>query len=388
MANRYGQTDVLAQYLAAQPKQHHTGLGTALRLGGAGLAAYGQHQKQKQQKSALAAALGQILPASAEVQGMAADPLAGGGAQTQATNPQAESLATMLSNPATAPLAQAMLGKALNPPKPEAFTLKPGEQRFRDGEVIAQVPAVPKPPKELSPRDAAFAALTPEQQRQVLLKPAVSVNNPASVLETEEAKAFGKQLVSTFGTIQESANAARSQRGFIDQARTLADDNLHGALKQKAGNVLVAMGINADSIPGFESISNGQQFNGVIQNAVLAKMQAQKGPQTENDAARIQKTVASLGNTPEARNFLLDSAAAMAEMDILREQHWRQHREKTGSFKGAASAWDSGIGGKRLVGRNTKSGRVVFLPQFVEDVARENPDASIEQILELWDSYE
>lgn len=110
MANRYGQTDMLAQYLAAQPKQHHTGLGTALRLAGAGVAAYGQHQKQKQQQTALADALRGLNTGALGADG----PTMAAAAQAPVADP--EGMATLLSNGPTQGIGQAMLAKALKGP--------------------------------------------------------------------------------------------------------------------------------------------------------------------------------------------------------------------------------------------------------------------------------
>lgn len=140
MRNNYGQTNILKQYLASQPKQHHTGLGTALRLGGAALAAYGQNRKEKADKTALADALrGFNTPAldgsGPTMEAAAAAPIA-----------DPDQMAALLSNPSTAPLAQSLLGKALaGPEKPESYTLSPGEQRYRGGELVASVPPTQKP---------------------------------------------------------------------------------------------------------------------------------------------------------------------------------------------------------------------------------------------------
>lgn len=379
MRNQYGQTDILARYLAQQPQQHHTPLGTALRLGGAGIAALGDYKRREGQKTALVDALRGLNTPGANGPTMAA------AASAPVQDP--EGMAALLSNPNTAPIAQGLLAKAMNPPKPEAYTLGPGQTRFVGDQQLASVPALPK---SRSPRDEAFAALSPEEQRQVLLRPSTQVTVGAPAQQTAEDKAYGGLLVENYGEVQDAANAARTQRGFLNQARALNDDALPSTFRQSAGNVLAALGINPSSIPGFEGITNGQQFNGIIGNAVLAKLQSQKGPQTENDARRIEQTVASLGNTPEARTFLLDSASAMAEMDILREQHWREHKARTGSFDGASASWDSGLGGQRIVRRHRATGDMTFLPQFIREAKIEfGAETPMKQILELWaDAYE
>jgi len=109
MRNQYGQTDILARYLAQQPQQHHTALGTALRLGGAGIAALGDYKRREGQQTALVDALRGLNTPGANGPTMAA------AASAPVQDP--EGMAALLSNPASAPIAQSLLAKALAGPE-------------------------------------------------------------------------------------------------------------------------------------------------------------------------------------------------------------------------------------------------------------------------------
>lgn len=395
MVNQYGQTDIVQALLAQGTSQspYKTPLGQAARLGGIALAEYGKSKGRERQQSDLAAALAGI-----NREGMtAAGPTQEAAGRAPISDP--ELMARLLSNKDTAQLGQSLLGRALQPePQPEAYTLGPGQQRFVGGERVAGVPANDPTPTssmreyELA-REQGYGGTF--QQYQADLKKAGATNVTTNVTptgpslqETEEQKARGKDLVAEFGAVREAGDNARQQRAMLQQAIQVNEmATAPSELRQVAGNMAVSLGFDPESV-GLGNITTGQQFNGVMQNLVLAKMQAQKGPQTENDAKRIEMTVASLGNTPAAREFLLNSAMNMNQLEILKERHWQDWWEQNGTYDGAASAWNKGLGNERFVATNPKSGVTVFLPEFMARAKEVNPDATMEQILELWRDYE
>lgn len=402
------------------------GLAHALTQGMRGYAARKADEEDRQKAQQRQQAMTEVLEGMNRKSLTSDGPVAAGNAPFE--NPGR--MAQLLGDPATAPFVMRMVDDALKPPAErfetefneqglpvaqvsstsgrrlpvpgDPYAPKPppaGWQRTEDGG-MAPIPGGPADPAyraaiapPLSPRDQVFASLTPDQQVQAILKPNTQVNMGAQ--ETEEKKAYGKSLVARYDAIQEAADAATQQRALLQQARAINDNPtgvsgmpLPGALKQKAGNAIAAFGIDPASVPGFENISSGQQFNGVMQNIVLSQMQAQKGPQTENDAKRIEQTVASLGNTPRAREFLLDSAMAVNDMKILKRNFWNRFRQEKGTFDGADTAWQKTFGNAGMVRKHPKTKQVLFLPEFMDTVKRENPDATTSQILELWGSYE
>ena len=410
MVNQYGQTD-LTQALLAQgtsPSPYKTGLGQAARLGGIALAEWGKRKKAEQNRSALADALAGLNGGALTGEGPTTD------AAGRAPIGDPQLLARLLSDPNTAGVGQALLGRALQP-APERYEPVMGPQGRPIGQrssVTGKVEPYPKNPYAEKPPTPTSAMLEygmakeqgypgSFQQYQIDMKRAgasnTTVNNklPSNVQETEEAKKYGADLVSQWTGIREAAENAQAQRAMLRQAQIINDNPtgkegfpMAGLLKQKAGNAIAAFGIDPATVPGFKAISSGQQFNGVMQNIVLTQMQAQKGPQTENDAKRIEQTVASLGNTPQAREFLLESAMAVNDMKILKRDFWQRYKNETGSFNGAGTAWRDSLGGAGMVRKHPKTGEVLFLPAFLEAVRAENPDATTEKMLALWGSYE
>jgi hypothetical protein len=193
-------------------------------------------------------------------------------------------------------------------------------------------------------------------------------------IQTEEDKALGQHYVKEYGGIVDAANSAESARNQIRMARSFSDvgsdgKELPSVMQQKFGNAAVALGMNVES-PGFKNllgrVTDGQSFVGATQNLVLTKMQAQKGPQTENDAKRIEQTVASLGNTPEARDFLLRASDALAYEDILKRDHYETYRKENGTLGGAAGSWRSFRKEVPFMGVSPATGKPVFFSEFSE----------------------
>lgn len=206
--------------------------------------------------------------------------------------------------------------------------------------------------------------------------------------EMEEQKQFGGDLVKEYSSIRERAVAAEDARNQIRMARAFADTDQTGkplpsVLQQKAGNAAVALGFNVES-PAMKAtlgrISDGQSFTGTMQNLVLTKMQAQKGPQTENDAKRIEQTVASLGNTPEARDFLLRAADALSFEDTFKRQHWDKHMTDKKTFMGAAKSWGDFRKDVPFMGVSPNTGKPAFFSEFYEA----NRDKPANEVIAAW----
>ena len=215
-------------------------------------------------------------------------------------------------------------------------------------------------------------------------KSSTNVNMPPA--EKEEQKALGKYLVKSYEGIQEAATAAEDTLAQLAIARSIpVETGADAPMRAAIGAYAQALSIDPQSV-GLDQVSGAQALTGVMNNLVLTKMQAQKGPQTENDAARIEATLARLGNTPAANDFLFRSAEALAVRDIERAQFYRAHRQETGSFDGAESAWDKHKAQTPLVGTHPETRQPVFYYEFENLVKRANPGASRDQILKLWRS--
>lgn len=150
MVNQYGQTD-LTQALLAQgtsPSPYKTGLGQAARLGGVALAEWGKRKKADESRSALADALAGLNRGSLTGEGPTTD------AAGRAPIGDPQLLARLLSDPNTAGVGQALLGRALQPaPKPDIRQAADGFlYNMRTGK--RALPNVQQQPKQPNPTAA------------------------------------------------------------------------------------------------------------------------------------------------------------------------------------------------------------------------------------------
>lgn len=261
-------------------------------------------------------------------------------------------------------------------PKSDEFTRKVNALTAQgyDPKTALNMVLRPPPPGYTYGQDGALVGDPNYMNDQMRLRAAganrVDINQSQ---ERAENSAFGGQLVAEYKTIAERASSAEDARNQLRIARGVADPAdpaaLPSALQQKAGNFAAALGFNTEA-PAIKAmlgnVSSGQAFVGTMQNLVLTKLQAQKGPQTENDAKRIESTVASLGNTPEARDFLMRAADALSYEDMMKREFWDSHRADKGTFDGAQVAWRKFKNDVPLVGVSPKTGKPVFFSEFAE----------------------
>lgn len=272
-------------------------------------------------------------------------------------------------------IATMLLQRAMK--EPEQFTLAPGAVRYDSrGKPIASAPHKPdtlSPEAEAQKRRIAAAGRS-SSTTKVVMPP----------LEEEESKAEGKRLVAFAENVINSAQDSQAElQNLIIAKQIPVTTGALEPLKAKTAALAQGFGIDPNSL-GLENAANAQAFTGIMQNLVLAKLQAQKGPQTENDAKRIEATVANLGQTPEAANFLMDAAIAMNQQNVERAEFWTNWRAEKGTYQGARAAWDKITRKRPLVGINPNTNMPVFYYDFREKVAAANPGASEADILELW----
>lgn len=205
--------------------------------------------------------------------------------------------------------------------------------------------------------------------------------------EKEEEKEFGKELVKEYSDVRTAGHASENQLRQIEIARKIpVVTGSTAPYFAKVGAVAESLGFDRKVLEqfGLHQASEAQAFTGVMNNLVLAKLAEQKGPQTENDALRIEATVASLGNTPEATDFLMGTAAALAQRNVDRLQFYERHKASTGSFNGAGAAWRQHTADQPLVGTNPKTNRPVFYNEFQRGMQEANPGIDQGEIRRIW----
>jgi hypothetical protein len=202
--------------------------------------------------------------------------------------------------------------------------------------------------------------------------------------ESAEKKARGANLVKQYDEVRAAADMAQGELGSLQQLRGINVQS--GRLEElKAGIASYAQALGIDPATlNLQDPTNAQSFIGTAQQLVLRVMQAQKGPQTENDAKRIEQTVASLGNTPQAKDFLIDSAMAVRKRDIERADFFDTWYEDKGTYDGARKAWQMRIEKIPLLGNNPKTGLPVFYDQFRSAVMEANPGMTEAEAETMW----
>jgi hypothetical protein len=151
---------------------------------------------------------------------------------------------------------------------------------------------------------------------------AIVSENPVVVKAGEE---LNKQWIS--GQFEPTIAAGEAAKGAMENVRLLKSIDLttgFGTDAQKtAANVLASFGVKDAA----KFATNAQIFESKIYEGLVDTLAKQKGPQTDKDFANLQKTYASLKNTPQANQFLLDVVEAKALQD----------QRKAGYFQKAAS---------------------------------------------------
>jgi hypothetical protein len=92
--------------------------------------------------------------------------------------------------------------------------------------------------------------------------------------------------------------------------------------KAIGASVLAGLGVAPDSAKLFAA--NSETFQNSAMSNLQTVLNAAKGPQTEGDASRAAKTFASLKNTPQANEFILDLAEARAQRDKMKADFFQQ----------------------------------------------------------------
>ena len=210
-------------------------------------------------------------------------------------------------------------------------------------------------PTELE-RTAQLAGFTPEQtqaaarariNKETTHAPA-AVTNVNMALEREEQKEKGKSNVALYGDIRTQASVARKLNAQLESQSRVLDKGFATGFgtetKAAAASVLGALGVEKAE----EFATDAQRFGAAAKEVVLQKQLAQKGPQTESDAKRIEQTGTQLGNTQKANRFILDVAMEQNSRDIAQQKFFDDYWRKNGSYEGAEAAWYDGEGGKSL----------------------------------------
>jgi hypothetical protein len=175
-------------------------------------------------------------------------------------------------------------------------------------------------------------------------RPSVSVN---TALEKREQGDKGALNVKNFGELQGGAASARKENAILSaMEKNPVDTSRAAPLTSTAAAWLSAAGMGGDRVK--QVASNSQMFQAAAMELVLQKQLAQKGPQTESDAKRLEQTVASLGNTKDANAAIIAFSKAANNRTIAQEKFYNDWWRKNQTYEGADVAWLNGPGGRSI----------------------------------------
>ena len=202
---------------------------------------------------------------------------------------------------------------------------------------------------------------------------------------TEEQKALAKNRVSKYSDIQERSLSAQNQLDSINQMRAIDLETGFGTeFKTTAAQVINALGGDGESLLDVD-IADVQKFNSVAKKQVIDIMAGQKGPQTDQDAARIEATLARTENTPEANAYIQNATEALANRQIEQDLFWTDYLESNdGSLKGVDKAWNKYKQQTPMVSdvvKNPDTGLPTFYYQFRNEWRHKYDD---EDLVEAW----
>jgi hypothetical protein len=108
----------------------------------------------------------------------------------------------------------------------------------------------------------------------------------------------------------------------------------------------VALGLPSENVKQY--VANAQKFQADAKDLVLAKQLAQKGPQTESDARRLEQTVPSLGNVRDANEYIARFAMAQNNYQMKKADFMAARIEAGMRPSEAERAWNDGPGSYSL----------------------------------------
>lgn len=242
-------------------------------------------------------------------------------------------------------------------------------------------------------RNLIAAGLTegsPEFQAAVLAsttKPAVQVGVSVGGDKAEQVE-LAKLRAQDLKSIRARADQAQEQIASLDILENI--DVETGALQpilQPIAAFAEAFGVDATALT---NVTAGQAFNSEAKKLVLKVMATQKGPQTDQDRAQIEKTIANLGNTKASNQFIIDSTRAIARRNVEQREFFDNFLGEKDTLKGASAEWNKFKRNVPMVSRflKTPEGLPIFFFKFSDRLRGLNPGASQDEIIAEWQRRE
>jgi hypothetical protein len=167
--------------------------------------------------------------------------------------------------------------------------------------------------------------------------PVVTAINP---IVTKAGEQLNDQWIK--GEFEPARVAGDAAKSAIDNIRVLKNIDLttgFGTDAQKtAANILASFGVKDAA----KFATNAQIFESKVYEGLVDTLSKQKGSQTDKDFTNIQRTYASLKNTPQANQFLLDVSEAKAIQDQRKSGYYQKAAampEVRGNLSAITNEW-------------------------------------------------
>lgn len=197
----------------------------------------------------------------------------------------------------------------------------------------------------------------------------------------ETAKVRAKQ----YERLSEEVDAAQNVLDNLNQLENI--DVESGALEPIKANfaaVIEGLGVDASAIA---NVDNAQAFDAVSGRLLNDVLNAAKGPQTDEDAKRVKKTIASLGDSAGAQRFKIKSAKALALRKTEEGAFIEQRMDGGQTYSQARAEWNRHKNKNPMVSSlisNPETGLPVFYYEFRENARMKRPDITEEEIQQAW----
>jgi hypothetical protein len=164
---------------------------------------------------------------------------------------------------------------------------------------------------------------------QVVNQPAQSIVNMPKVETSARINANEDFTKNVYRPVQDAAKSNAIVVSRLDALESLPINEKTGwgtEAKAKAAEVLVGLGYNSDEAKSLAS--SAQTFRSIQARQVNDELNMAKGPQTEGDAQRAKTTYASLGNTPQANQYINDLQKAIIKRKNAEAKYYRENYDR------------------------------------------------------------
>ena len=275
------------------------------------------------------------------------------------------------------------------------------EDLVYDPERLASIQAQVVGYKEQSGRDATLSAAA-LKEGNVQARHMDNLDKPPMQINVGTGEKWSmKALAQGGGTRYTDAigfrDAAYGTLNTVQQMRAVDPET--GAMRPVLGQIggyLRDLGVSDERLAKMKMDPNSsEKMLALANSATLDKMAAQKGPQTESDMLVIRATVARMGNTPEAFEFLLNAQESNALQQIARTDYIEERvtafgrqddRARTGLPVAEAERDWTKLWGKTPRILQGTHGEPMFYHQWEQVIKNSNPDQELtqEQLVKAW----